>query len=1135
MSTRLGPFRLETILGRGGMGTVWSASVIDGDARVAVKTLTAVAARESAYVRELNTEVRAMAAMTHPNIALVLDHGLTPEDTDHLPTGSPWLAMELASGGSLASARPKNWDGLRAVLLDILAGLAHAHARGIIHRDIKPANVLLCTAADLRPGYKVADFGIARAADSEADSKIRGTPQYMAPEQFRGHWRDHGPWTDLYAVGCLAWELASGHPPFSGNRHQLRNAHLQRDVDPLLHAVGVPLGFEAWARGLLEKSIDGRVQRAAEAARSLIALGDQVSDPTGFADAPLDSSETWSMGTLDEPSVEWTAEEGPVRSPSAPQVTLPQDWRPARPEVPTIHLRGVGLGLFMLRTGRVVGRSMERDRLWKSLSEVVATGSGQAVVLHGATGVGKSRLALWLANRAHEVGCTELPLIAHADPNFDDDAGLARMIREALGADDTDDETLERRLRRRLIRSAEVDEGRIRTCMSALSPNIEATQTATEHRVALAWLMGVLARHRPLIIWLEDVQWSTASLRFISAVLDRQTSHAAPILLVATVREEALTTRPGVQRLLERLEARTDAHRIEIGRMESADVLTLVRDMLGVDGVLSHHVSLRADGNPLYATQLVGSWARNGLLEKGPGGFTLPDGADMALPDDLSAVWVDRLRGIEHSWPDDWRASAELAALLGGEFGLDIWTTAADTAGLANARTALDVFLSEGLLWPADQQGQRLVFVHGMIREVLVKQAVDSGRAPGLHRAIAEVLHQSNDPEMVERLGRHLLEGEQFDASLEPLWEGSERRRRRGQYGLADALLGSYERALLGAGAAEDDERWITAWRNRSEYARMNGDAESSLRRARRAAELAATSGRPRLRAEAIRAAGLALFRMGRRDEAHDEFEAAIQLAEEIGHRALVAHCHTSFSYLLPVMGRVAEGEAHVRVALQILQELEAEYTSLGNAWNSLSTILVSTDRLTEAAHASDAALAAYQEAGNLAGIAMVANDRGDLLRKQGRFDEAEASYALSIATYAAVGAMQQHIAELNIAIVHLEQGRWRVAHPHLQRCVREFRAYHWAYVEAAAEVGLAACAIAEGAGDLWDQHVARAAALWATTGVDVDFAIMSELAAKMAEVHDPPRAKSAWALAADQWDGLGRVEEAKAARSRAR
>lgn len=204
-------------LGRGAMGTVVRGHHRGSQLPVAIKVLTGDRARESRFRASFEAEVRALAGLGHPAILAVLDLGVI--DTAQasgtegvLIAGSPYLVMELASGGSLRDqtrGAELNWEQIRFTLRAVLQGLAHAHSRGIVHRDLKPGNILLSGPLDPRQGPKIADFGLAHIADeTEASSNTMaaaGTPAYMAPEQFKGHFRDFGPWTDLYALGCLAF------------------------------------------------------------------------------------------------------------------------------------------------------------------------------------------------------------------------------------------------------------------------------------------------------------------------------------------------------------------------------------------------------------------------------------------------------------------------------------------------------------------------------------------------------------------------------------------------------------------------------------------------------------------------------------------------------------------------------------------------------------------------------------------------------------------------------------------------------------------------------------------------------------------------------------------------------------------
>ncbi len=206
---RLGHYRLERLLGRGGMGEVWAAWDERLERRVAVKRIAAPRRGVAEVRARFWREARALAALDHPGVVRVHDMG---EEAD----GSLFMAMELVEGTSLEDALEAPWTtrDAKRVLLDVARALGAAHAAGLTHRDVKPSNVLLEAAGRAR----VVDFGLARRADADeervtADGAVVGTPAWMAPEQVRGE--PVGPPADVFAVGVLAYRLLTGVHPFA--------------------------------------------------------------------------------------------------------------------------------------------------------------------------------------------------------------------------------------------------------------------------------------------------------------------------------------------------------------------------------------------------------------------------------------------------------------------------------------------------------------------------------------------------------------------------------------------------------------------------------------------------------------------------------------------------------------------------------------------------------------------------------------------------------------------------------------------------------------------------------------------------------------------------------------------------------
>ena len=207
------PFEIESVLGRGGMGVVYLARDKKLDRKVAIKLheITQIDAEngEDSLVRE----ARMMARLpVHPNVVAVFA-------ADELVDGRLYVVMEYIEGGSLHGELRRDpkmtFDRFQRIARDICAGVAHAHSHGLVHKDIKPANVMV--AADGR--HKIADFGIAHALQKtgmmgDGGGTVSGTPAYMSPEQFEN--QKLKPTSDVYAIGCLLYELASGAPPFTG-------------------------------------------------------------------------------------------------------------------------------------------------------------------------------------------------------------------------------------------------------------------------------------------------------------------------------------------------------------------------------------------------------------------------------------------------------------------------------------------------------------------------------------------------------------------------------------------------------------------------------------------------------------------------------------------------------------------------------------------------------------------------------------------------------------------------------------------------------------------------------------------------------------------------------------------------------
>lgn len=380
----LGPFRLEGPAVHGSTGEVWRGVHGQLGREVAVKLLALRDLDAPELAAAVRDEVRAVAALDHPGIVRLYDHGIAPEGSP-LP-GAPYLLMEWADEGSLEGWVPGGWAEVRELVSSLLRALAHAHARRVLHLDIKPANVLRCGPENRRPGAKLADFGNA-SRRIEAGAPARGTPRYMSPEQAASRPAEFGPWSDLYALGGLVFHLVTGAPAVPGDTVlEVTMGHLQGARSPWSPRFAVPAGLEGWVAALLAVDWRARPSSAAAALASLEAL-----DPGGTPPVPA------------EPGWDRLA---------------------------------AGLGLFGLRSTPVVGRAAEQGALRRGLRSAIRRRRARAVLLEGPSGCGKSRLARWACEEIEESG-EGIALRGRFGGGAG--AGLGGMVLDAVGASGLDD------------------------------------------------------------------------------------------------------------------------------------------------------------------------------------------------------------------------------------------------------------------------------------------------------------------------------------------------------------------------------------------------------------------------------------------------------------------------------------------------------------------------------------------------------------------------------------------------------------------------------------------------------------------------------------------------------------------------
>ncbi len=1159
MAIPLGPFDVTRSIGRGGMGQVWHGTHRADGTPVAIKVLHGRFAEETRFHAAFRNEVRAVASLDHPHIVGVYDYGavdaLAAENSrDELTEHCPYIVMELVPGGTLSRrAGGAQWPEIRDVLLSLLDALAHAHARGVVHRDLKPTNVLL----DKIGTVKLTDFGLAHAVEELGDGEPfqAGTPAYMAPEQFDGRWRDYGPWTDLYALGCLTYTLIQGGPPFGTTRTWEGKCHAHRHTPPpeLRSNVPLPEQFRAWLMMLLAKDVSRRYRRAADAAADLLLLGDPDGIPTNpiAGDViPGHGEDTLVLPILGDAITILRKESKPDTlilskdgAPIDPQTTLtltgttpsrlviPGHWQR---EAPTsqIRLHGAGMGLFGLRTIPLVDRDGERDGLWSALRRSQAEKRAVFVLLRGPTGTGKSRLAEWLSQRSHEIGAAinlRAPHGAVPGPG----QGLSAMIESLLRCFGMSRAKVALRVGE--IVGENTDEAEAITQIIRPSRRGREFKNAAERYAVIARMLRKMSSERAIVIWLDDVHWGLDALRFVSWLLDRQDEEPLPVLVVATAVDEELSRRPDESKLVEDLRDRSVS--IEVGALPEKHRAALIRQLLGLAHDLAGQIETRTAGNPLFAIQLVGDWIQRGLLVPGPRGFQLKSDVRADLPEDLNAVWVDRVERVLAHASFAQACSLEIAAVLGQEVDAAEWREACTHANARTSGALMDHLLDQRLIRPVGGGiGVSWSFAHGLLREALESRARSGRRLVAHHQACATTLAgrirvDGSYPEgLAERIGRHLLGAGKIVQALEPLLLGAEERTRGGEYGAAEGLLADREAAMQEIALDGSQGRWGEGWLLRARLSRARGDYDGIASWLDRIDRAVHQHGWPRLSvwSGALRG-GLHRLR-GNMPAAVAKLTEVEADAVEFGDRAILGEVRWHLGEALTASGSFDDAQATLEAAKEDCAAV-GDDAGAAHAFQGLAELAKERGHHTEAVELLAQARDRHQLAGNRWGVASATNSIGDVWRYLGDLDAAASHYEQAEELFVTLGSDSIVFPQYNKALILLDQGLIPEARAKLDRALPGFTRAGAHAVVGDCHIALCACDATERKWRSFDRHLATAELILGELKMaDEDTARVAETAARRTmAAGDKARATRVYTIAKSQWTTLQRDAKARA------
>lgn len=724
---------------------------------------------------------------------------------------------------------------------------------------------------------------------------------------------------------------------------------------------------------------------------------------------------------------------------ASPTVDVPpmvNEWRPAQHERAPA-LAGAGVGLVQLREVPFVGRTGERDQMWNTLADVVRRGEPRVIVVTGDTGVGKSRLCRWVAERAHELGVTT-NLFARHQRGDAGGQGFATMLAELFCCPAMDASSAHARILAAVSRlgAPAAEAAHYATALTAIvapdgSSHGPAFRFANddERLDVVLWLVGRMAGHRPVLLVFDDVHDNYDAI----SLAKRALSTPNPVLILLTAREERRPDRPLESDALRDLLGADGVALVELAPLDPKQQGKLLDELLDLRDDLRQEVLQRTLGSPLFAAELLGDWIQRGLLRDGGDGFCLAPGA--SFPATLDALWGERLDRALRLLPDAdaARAAVEMGAVLGATVVTDEWLRACGTLGIVVDLRLLSVLRAYGFIETEDGSW---TFRHSMLRDAILGRVRERGSAPTYHRTAAALLEHDSSADGQFRRALHFIAMEDFRGAIGPLLHATKLYWSIGRGREAAAIPTLIDEAARHLPA--DDPLQAAAIESRCYVLHFNGDFDGLVRWAGRQWPLAEKRGWWKTVAVLAEHLGIALLAQGERAEAVTFTERGLEFALRSGSARVAAYLRLRLGDLYADEGAAVRAEVHTTAALEYFRTT-GDRAGEAAANRVLTEIALGRRDHAAAIKHSEEALVIAREAGLVSQLPNLLMASGDVALLERRYDEAAEAYeeARALATLGVPHWLP--LTEFNCAIAKLYLGRAEEARELLERCASSF------------------------------------------------------------------------------------------------
>ncbi|MBW8011253.1 MAG: protein kinase [Chloroflexi bacterium] len=591
-------YRIDSELGQGGMGTVYRAHDSTLKRDVAVKLMFNAKIGTDGRARLLH-EAQATAKLNHPNIVTVHDAGEIED--------SPYIVMELIEGQTLHENHPNDLQEIITIIKQVCTALEHAHTNGIIHRDLKPENVIL----ESDGTAKLMDFGLARSVTSRLTSEgtLIGTVFYMAPEQAMG--REIDARTDLYSLGVMFYELATGELPFMDDDPvAVISQHLYAPlVPPRAKNSEIPTALNDLIVRLLNKDPADRPASAKEVIELL-------ESPTQKVKVLRDSKE---LSLLDR-----------------------------------------------IVRGRIVGRQNEvheSRELWRK----AASREGQLLFISGEPGIGKTRLTREITTHVEISGGQTIigESFAEGGPPYD---AIAQIVRLAFEKNKDIAKTIPEAVLADILKITPD----LQPLYPDALPNPSLDPYAEQQRLLENGVMffAALAEKTPVMLVFDDLHWAESGTLNMVRHLARRTRDL-PILILATYREIEIEEARLFQDFLLDMDRARLATRIKLARLEMQQTEELLAAIFQEDITpeFLEEIHHETEGNPFFIEEVCKALVESGQVYFENGEWHHPENIkNMVIPQSVKTAMEQRLNRLN----EESRRVLTLASVIGREFDFDV-------------------------------------------------------------------------------------------------------------------------------------------------------------------------------------------------------------------------------------------------------------------------------------------------------------------------------------------------------------------------------------------------------------------------------------------------------------------------------